>query len=217
MIAEGGLGGRVGMGGAADGRGWDVGGWVRWLEGLRGNYERRMNAMCAILEEGQWAVKTGRRRSLDEDGGWSVVERTQMYSFDWPMGGMFVWLGLNLETHPLHRKVPLARLARAQWVLWTTEPYLVLVSPGTMFAPTEEIREEKGWRYFRLCFAAIDEEKLRPTTQRFVDGVKKFWSIRDADKIDEILSDDNPGFGMQQVMQLDVPDDGFAAVMGGPC
>ena len=43
-------------GGGADGQGWDFTGWVRWLEGLRGNYERRMNRACDILERGQKVV-----------------------------------------------------------------------------------------------------------------------------------------------------------------
>ena len=208
-----------GKGGAKDGKGWDFGGWVRWLEGLRGNYERRMNTMCEILDEAKWIVKTGRRRSLEgaEEGEWSVVEKTQMYSFDWPMGGMFLWLALNLETHPLHRKVALPRLARAQWVLWTTKPYLVLVSPGAIFAPTEEIRAEKGWRYFRLCFAAVNEDELSSITHRFADGIKAFWTIKDKAKIDEILKDDEQSFGIEQVMTLDTGDDASAAMMAGPC
>ncbi|OJD33470.1 aromatic amino acid aminotransferase [Diplodia corticola] len=104
-------------GGGADGRGgWDVSGWVRWLEGLRGNYERRMNAMCDVLDAGKHLLKTGRRHSLstlvhpsssngtaedlDEDE-WAVVESTQIYSFVRPLGGMFVWLRFDFRSHPL--------------------------------------------------------------------------------------------------------------------
>ncbi|KAK5001701.1 hypothetical protein LTR39_006883, partial [Cryomyces antarcticus] len=97
-----------GQGGAKDGSGWKVDGWVRWLEGLRGNYERRMNAMCQILEDGQFLVKAGRRNSLtshasssdDDEDEWAVVEKTQMYAFDWPLGGMFIWLHINFPSHP---------------------------------------------------------------------------------------------------------------------
>ncbi|KAL9062042.1 MAG: hypothetical protein Q9157_009215, partial [Trypethelium eluteriae] len=163
--------------------------------------------MCGILDEGKWAVKTGRRRSLvadDEDQGeWSVVEKSPMFSFDWPLGGMFVWVRLHLETHPLHRKVALPRLARAQWILWTTVPFLVLVSPGNIFAPSDDIRDEQGWKYFRLCFAACNEDEVEPLAHRFVDGIKKFWTIKEIEKIDEILKDDDQEFGMTQVMKLD--------------
>ncbi len=179
-----------GRGGAKDGSGWDVSGWVRWLEGLRGNYERRMNVMCKILDEGRYQVRSGRRRSLGQDHAeWSVVEKVKMFDFVWPVGGMFVWLKLNLESHPLHRKVENQRLARALWILWTTKPFLVLASPGTIFAPTEEIREKSAWGFFRLCFAACDEEELAPISRRLVDGFTAFWRIKDVKEIDALLDD----------------------------
>jgi len=55
-----------GRGGAEDGTGWRFEGWVRWLEGLRGNYERRMNTMCDVLEAGRDVVKAGRRSWAEE-------------------------------------------------------------------------------------------------------------------------------------------------------
>ena len=62
-----------------------------WLEGLRGNYERRMNTMARILHDGRHQVKSGRRKSLagsgsDDEDEWAVVEKTQIYDFAWPMG-----------------------------------------------------------------------------------------------------------------------------------
>lgn len=185
-----------GKGGAPSGEGWNVDGWVRWLEGLRGNYERRMTNMCTILEDGKYQVKSGRRNSLDEDteDEWSVVEKTQMYSFDWPVGGMFLWMKMLFETHPLYNTYAklgqLPRLSRALWVHWTTEPYLVLASPGTIFSPNDEIRARDGWKYYRLCFAAVDEEDLGPVSERLADGVAAFWRIKSVKKIDELLKDD---------------------------
>ena len=75
-------------GGKSDG-GWHVDGWVRWLQGLRGNYERRMQTMCSILEGGKELVRSGRRKSIDND--WSVVDKVTLFDFIWPLGGMFVW------------------------------------------------------------------------------------------------------------------------------
>ncbi|KAK5151161.1 hypothetical protein LTR04_006665 [Oleoguttula sp. CCFEE 6159] len=187
-----------GQGGAKDGSGWKVDGWVRWLEGLRGNYERRMNAMCQILEDGQFLVKAGRRNSLtsrasssdDDEDEWAVVEKTQMYAFDWPLGGMFIWLHINFPSHPLFKKVEPARLSHALWILWTTKPFLVLASPGNIFSPTSEIAQQKGWQFFRLCFAACDEELLAPISKRLVEGVAAFWRIKDVRKIEELLKDE---------------------------
>ncbi|KAK5137743.1 hypothetical protein LTR08_007314 [Meristemomyces frigidus] len=194
-----------GKGGLQDGQGWKAAGWVRWLEGLRGNYERRMQKMSAILDAGRFHVKTGRRNSLDDgEDEWSVVEKTQMYSFDWPVGGMFIWLKVHFDTHPLYhhyaktgsaanKNEGLMRLAHALWVFWTTSPYLVLVSPGGIFSPTEAIRNAEGWKFFRLCFAAIDEEELGATSRRLAEGVDAFWRVRDVRVIEKLLADDEAG------------------------
>ena len=184
-----------GRGGAADGRGWKVDGWVRWLEGLRGNYERRMNTMCDILASGKHLVKAGRRTSFNEvtsDDEWAVIEKAKIYDFVRPLGGMFVWVRFDFQTHPLHSRVPLPRLARALWVFWTAKPYLVLAAPGTFFAPTEEIRERDAWQCFRLCFAACNENELEDFSRRFADGAQAFWRIKKKEKIDELLKDEEP-------------------------
>ncbi|MCJ1381994.1 hypothetical protein MMC17_005106 [Xylographa soralifera] len=174
-----------GRGGAQDGKGWQMHGWVRWLEGLRGNYERRMQTMCSILEDGKYLVKSGRRQSISNE--WSVVEKSLMYDFIWPLGGMFIWIKVELATHPLYKKTSHDKLAHALWIHLTTKPYLILVSPGTIFSPTDSIRNDKGWGYFRLCFAAVDEEDVSKTSHRFVEGVKSFWAKKNLDDIEESI------------------------------
>lgn len=212
-----------GKGPAKDGKGWSTAGWVRWLEGLRGNYERRMNAMSTILAENREQVKSGRRTSLsdtlaaislsstsaDEDDEWAVVEKTTMYSFDWPVGGMFIWIKLHFDAHPLASKISGAKLSRALWILWTTKPYLVLVSPGTIFSPTEEIATRDGYKFFRLCFAACDESQIEPITQRFVDGVNAFWRIKSVKVIEDLLDEDT--------MQAGDIDLAGMCTLSGPC
>lgn len=200
-----------GKGGLPDGRGWKVAGWIRWIEGLRGNYERRMKDMCHALDAGKHAVKAGRRNSLDD---WAVVEKVQIYDFEWPVGGMFIWLKVLFDSHPLHRTyrdaAQLARLSRALWIFWTTKPYLILVSPGLIFSPTEEIRDRDGYKYFRLCFAAINEDEVAPTTQRLVDGAQAFWRIKDKAVIENLLEEDEAA-GLAGAGAADL------AQMIGPC
>ncbi len=170
-------------GGKTDG-GWRTDGWVRWLEGLRGNYERRMQTMCTILDEGKELVKAGRRKSISNE--WSVVDKVPLYDFSWPLGGMFIWIHMNFESHPLWKKTTPQKLARALWIHLTTHKYLVLVAPGAIFAPTEEIRETKSWAYFRICFAAVDEPDVERTSNRFVAGVQNFWRIKSLEDIEEM-------------------------------
>ncbi|KAH9882334.1 hypothetical protein J1614_000570 [Plenodomus biglobosus] len=182
-----------GKGGAADGSGWKVDGWVRWLEGLRGNYERRMNIMSDVLDAGKEVVKAGRRKSLtvvvDEDE-WAVVEKTQIYSFVRPLGGMFIWVRFDFSLHPLAKQVPAARLSQALWIFWTQKPYLCLVAPGSMFAATEEIREKDSFNCFRLCFAACPAEDVKDISERFANGAQNFWRIKKKEKIDKLLEED---------------------------
>ncbi|KAL8954301.1 MAG: hypothetical protein Q9183_007212, partial [Haloplaca sp. 2 TL-2023] len=179
---------RNGRGGGKDDQGWQTDGWVRWLEGLRGNYERRMQTMCTIFEEGKHLVKTGRRRSMTDE--WSVVDTVPMFDFQWPLGGMFIWVQMNFETHPLWKKVSHEKLSRGLWIHLTTPKYLVLVAPGALFAPTEEIRQEKAFCYFRICFAAVDEEDVKPMSHRFVEGCKSFWAKKKVDEIEEEMVED---------------------------
>ncbi|KAK4565698.1 hypothetical protein LTR86_003546 [Recurvomyces mirabilis] len=217
---------KSGRGGLPTGDGWKADGWVRWLEGLRGNYERRMNHMCKILSSNSHIVKTGRRASLsqaladgeEDEDEWSVVEKQQIFSFDWPVGGMFVWLKILFESHPLYHTYAktnqLDRLSRALWILWTTKPYLVLVSPGGIFSPTPKIREAEGWKYFRLCFAAIDEEQLGPVSERLVEGVKAFFKIREKKVIEKLLEEDEVAL---QARIEGMGEEGGLAMVGGPC
>jgi DNA-binding transcriptional MocR family regulator len=200
-----------GRGGAADGGGWKVDGWVRWLEGLRGNYERRMDQMCSVLAAGKEIVKAGRRGSLDRiaDGEdeWAVVEKTKIFDFVRPLGGMFVWVRFDFTTHPLKKEVPGERLSQALWVFWTKKPYLVLVAPGSMFAATQEIREKDSFNCFRLCFAACPAEQVKEISKRFVDGAQAFWRIKCKQIIDDLL-DENAGMGSVEM------DAGMALLMG---
>ncbi|KAH8591113.1 pyridoxal phosphate-dependent transferase [Bisporella sp. PMI_857] len=165
--------------------GWKVDGWVRWLEGLRGNYERRMNRMCSILEDGRHYVKQGTPNKASESD-WAVISKTTMYSFDWPRGGMFLWVKMHYETHPLWNVVSPQRLGNAMWIFFTLKPWVILVSPGLMFSPTEEIKEKEGYKYFRICFAAVDDDVVDTSSKRFAAAAQKFWQIKNKDELDEI-------------------------------
>lgn len=174
-----------GRGGLKNGEGWKVDGWVRWLAGLRGSYERRMNRMCHVLEDGRFQLKQS-TPIKESDSDWAVVSKTQMYDFDWPRAGMFVWMKMNFQTHPLWGKVDGPAIARALWLHLTTKPFLVLLSPGAIFSPTDEIREAVGWSYFRLCFAAVSEAEVEASSERLVNGINAFWKIKNKKDLEDI-------------------------------
>jgi DNA-binding transcriptional MocR family regulator len=165
--------------------GWKTDGWVRWLAGLRGVYERRMNRMCEALEEGRFQLNQGTPLETSESD-WAVILKTEVYSFSWPRGGMFVWIQMHYESHPLFGQIEDARLAQLCWIFLTMAPYLVLVSPGLIFSPSQEIAEKQGWKYYRLCFAAVSEEEVGKSSKRFAEGIKAFWLIKDKKVLEDI-------------------------------
>ena len=211
-------------------RGWKMDGWIRWLEGLRGNYERRMQIMTEVLEAGKYQVVDSSVTDLKTDtsivipsspvagGGagddFQIISRQLMYDFAYPMAGMFLWLHLNFPTHPLYHHYQrqssattatrgdskadkeaadttgLQNLSRAMWLYMTRPPFLVLLAPGTMFAPTPEILNDRGWQYLRLCFAAVDAEDVRGMSERVVKAIGGFWDIKDKEVVDKLLRDD---------------------------
>ncbi|KAI1391219.1 aromatic amino acid aminotransferase [Hypoxylon trugodes] len=177
--------------------GWKMDGWVRWLSGLRGQYERRMNRMCTILEDSAFQLKQS-TPVRESEAEWGVITKTQLYDFQWPRGGMFLWLHMRFETHPLWKAVGSTgniingtALSTAMMIFLTHKPYLVLISPGMMFSATPQIREERGWAYFRLCFAAESEENIDSASQRLGQGIQKFWRIKNVKELESILDEAN--------------------------
>lgn len=163
-------------------RSWQMDGWVRWLEGLRGGYERRMQDMCSTLEEGRFIIASEAGLESSEES-WEVVDKVQMYDFAWPTGGMFVWIKLRLDTHPLHGRYDPARLSKALWVHLMQKPHLCLLGPGDLFAPSQETLN-RSWQYYRLCFAAMPEADVKDITVRLVDGFRAFWKKTDLDGLE---------------------------------
>ncbi|RMZ80479.1 hypothetical protein DV737_g2998, partial [Chaetothyriales sp. CBS 132003] len=186
LVAELIMGSTSGDAGSKHGLGWKGDGWVRWLEGLRGNYERRMQVMVSILEEGKFLVSNS-----ENDGDFEVVSKRQIYDFAFPMAGMFLWLKAHFETHPLFEQCGGVKLAKALWVLMTTNEYKVLICPGYMFAPSEQIAEDKAWQYFRLCFAGVHEDLVKTSSQCFVKAFAAFWAIENEKDIDKLVEEED--------------------------
>ncbi|KKZ64469.1 hypothetical protein EMCG_09540 [[Emmonsia] crescens] len=178
--------------------GWKTDGWIRWLEGLQAGYERRMRTMCTILEEGRSIIghsptTTSASYSNDYDDDddnddyddWQLLHKTPLYTFQFPRGGMFVWVRMCFETHPLWSRedVSAEKLSAAFWKHLTKKPYLCLVAPGALFNPfggsSDGRTNDDSFRYFRLCFAPMREGDVAASSRGFVEGCSDFWSRRD--------------------------------------
>lgn len=189
---------------------WQTDGWIRWLEGLRGNYERRMQVISQILEAGKYRVTSGsaaidRRRLSTASDEFEVVSKTAMFDFEFPRGGMFLWLEVLYESHSLfgNPKTSKEKLALAFWTLLTSVSYRILVLPGTIFCPTDELSAEKGWRYLRICFAAVHEDILATLSDNFVKATNEFFDINDPAEIDKIISDNDDAANSVAGMSID--------------
>jgi DNA-binding transcriptional MocR family regulator len=174
--------------GAKNEAAWNMDGWVRWLEGLRGSYERRMRDMCVILENGKSVAIDGvptRPQTGEDLDSWSVINKVPMYEFNWPVAGMFVWITIRYDTHPLLWKYGPEKVCTALLFFLMKKPFLALAAPGLMFAPSKSVFE-RAHQYLRLCFAPMAEDKVTEAAQHFVAGFRAFWQLKNFDDIPEV-------------------------------
>lgn len=163
---------------------WGMDGWVTWLEGLRGAYEARMRAMCAVLEAN---THTTVSRDLDGDGDddeqAAIIDKREMYSFHTPEAGMFVWVHIHITSHPAYSSYlsrdPKHTKREMMTKLWgyTAERHSCLSCPGWVFAPDQVSLEDGAAERLRLCFAAIEEGTVVDASERFCKGVREFWEM----------------------------------------
>jgi len=151
--------------------------------------------MCKVLEENAFQLSSSTPSSPDSE--WNIITKTRLIDFDWPRGGMFLWLRIHFEKHPLYQTrggdiapvIDGTALANAFLIHSTHAPHLVLASPGSMFSATPEIREKRGWQYIRLCFAAESDENIDGGASRFARSVGEFFKINDTAQIEKLLEE----------------------------
>jgi len=136
-----------------------------------------------------------------------VIETMPLFEFERPTGGMFTWIQIAFESHPLFGAMDNEQLDLGLWLFMTTAPYKVLATPGATFAATPEVAAEKGWKYFRVCFSAVPEDELEDICRRLVKGIAAFFEVKDRKVIDDLLDD------MEDDSVQDTADFGLA--MGG--
>jgi hypothetical protein len=158
-----------------------------------------MAQMSTILDENSFELKQS-TPVRDSDTEWGVITKTRLLSFNWPKGGMFIWVRIHFESHPLWQArgeaiggeagvlVDGPLLAKALMVFLSQKPYLVLAAPGAMFGATAEIQRERTWKYSRLCFAAEDEDVVGPCATRYATGIHKFWRIKSVAEIKKLVA-----------------------------
>jgi DNA-binding transcriptional MocR family regulator len=193
--------------------GWEMDGWVKWLEGLRGAYERRMQRMCTILDDNSHQLKQS-TPVQGSDAEWGVITKTKLLSFQWPRAGMFVWVRIHFETHPLWqargRQLPLLdgpQLGVALTMFCTHKPHLVIPGPGGIFAANDAVRTGDAWAYMRLCFAAVSDDDVDACSLRFAQAVQRFWRVKSVEEMEKYIEEMDLAKGAQQA-----DDDGLVNI-----
>lgn len=169
-------------------RSWGMEGWVRWIEGLMVNYKMRRDLLAEVLEEERDVLLPGsnghsggshtskkRRVELHEDVS-SKRHKVSLYNFRVPPGGFYLWVTINLVSHPIKKEHPELSNAEIIMKLWShlvAEPFKIVTVPGTVFAATAGI--EKNVSQLRLTFGALEIGETRDAGRAFAAGVKSFW------------------------------------------
>ncbi|EPS44486.1 hypothetical protein H072_1537 [Dactylellina haptotyla CBS 200.50] len=193
---------------------WGMSGWVTWLNLLRHEYEQRMNFMCAALEESRTVtiINVKNVRMRDDDGNliegekYSLVHKAvkELYEFERPMGGMFVWVRVYFEIHRLYDGTNGKEIMEALWNYLAKPEFSCLVAPGEIFGATDELSDREAWKYLRLCFAAVDIEELKRGSGNFGKGIKEFFELTEFPR-----RPDPEVAGLKTEEQADVPSPQF--------
>jgi len=182
---------------------WKMDGWISWLSRLRDKYLDRMEIMVKELNKRTHleVVEESPTEKLSQcdtclakamaasdlhnkSTGTTIIENDysllttvdkELYSFSKPMGGMFVWVHVNITSHPRYTKSNLKELMEELWNFLASGEYQVLSCPGWLFAPTHDIAEGISQEFFRLSFAAISADEVKEASKRFGAAMKVFF------------------------------------------
>ncbi|CZR54869.1 related to aromatic amino acid aminotransferase and related proteins [Phialocephala subalpina] len=158
-------------------RDWGVKGFVRWIEGMRVNYEGRRNLLCEALAEGR-DISIPIHTSANYSEEKTLI---RAYDFNIPSAGMYLWVRVDVSSHPLsHRpfSLPASKIILRLWQHLVGAPYSLLILPGNVFYATPEVQkkfDEEKMGFFRLTYVAVEARDLTRIGEEFADGVKTFW------------------------------------------
>ncbi|KAF8640115.1 hypothetical protein AX17_001351 [Amanita inopinata Kibby_2008] len=191
---------------------WKFDGYIRWLRGLRMQYRQRRDFFVDCLweqfdlglgmsSEGAWTgctVLTARQKHTKPKGPvgektlFNPVSNPVYFSFVPPTSGMFVWLRMHFEHHPLFPSSGSGELETNLWtalaeagVLFgpgkfhTREFYEKLdkarTNQGNMFVAQPEPETSSGFGHFRVSFSNAEFTELKSAVKIFASVLEDFW------------------------------------------
>lgn len=174
---------------------WTYDGYIRWLRGLRTEYQQRRNFFVDCLAEefhlhavsaaaGVWEgcvvyqASSKAKKSTNITDKYSARDRT-MFSFVPPTAGMFVWMKLHLDQHPSF--VP-GDEDTLETKLWTKlAENRVLFGPGWMFAASAMVEgsADNDSGHFRVSFSNGEFADLKKAVTIFGRVIREFFQEGD--------------------------------------
>lgn len=148
---------------------WGIEGWNKWTGDLRDEYQERRDLMVDVLEK---------YRYVDDD---------LVLDFGKPAAGMFVWIKMQFQKHPLANHFTLQDMARAFWTFNATHDQPVLVTPGYFFAPSQ-LDVEHMAPYIRLSYAPSEKGNLHKESEAFGKNTHDFWRVTDIEEMKQLAA-----------------------------
>uniref|UniRef100_A0A0W0FCP6 PLP-dependent transferase n=1 Tax=Moniliophthora roreri TaxID=221103 RepID=A0A0W0FCP6_MONRR len=104
----------------------------------------------------------------------SIVSSQRVFSFIPPTSGMFIWLQLHLEHHPLHGKIDTTAL---ELKLWTSLAEAgLIIGPGDIFSahPGQNGNSKHG--HFRISFSNSEFDVMKKAVRIFSTILQQFMA-----------------------------------------
>ncbi|KAG1755732.1 pyridoxal phosphate-dependent transferase [Suillus lakei] len=174
---------------------WTYDGYIRWLRGVRTEYQQRRNFFIDCLAEefhlhavpavaGVWEgcivyqASSKVKKSTNMTEKYSTQNRT-MFSFVPPVAGMFVWMRLHLDQHPSFAPGDEDTLETKLWTKLAENG--VLFGPGWMFAANAlaEDSDNNDSGHFRVSFSNVEFADLKKAVTIFGRVIREFFEEED--------------------------------------
>ncbi|KAH7887779.1 pyridoxal phosphate-dependent transferase [Phlebopus sp. FC_14] len=169
---------------------WTYDGYVRWLRGVRTEYQQRRDFFLDCLADefllqerpainrvwsGCRTYNALLRPKTNLDEKYPLQSRT-MFSFVPPVAGMFVWMKLHLDEHPSFTPGNEESMEMKLWVRLAENG--VVFSPGWMFnAGVMGVDKVTGGEsgHFRISFSNAEYSELRKAVKIFGRVIRVFF------------------------------------------
>jgi aromatic amino acid aminotransferase I len=174
---------------------WTYDGYIRWLRGLRTEYQQRRDFFIDCLAEefhlhvvpaaaGVWEgcivyqASSKVKKSTRMTEKYSARNRT-MFSFVPPVAGMFVWMRLHLDQHPSFAPGDEDTLETKLWTKLAENG--VLFGPGWVFAANAmaEGSHNNDSGHFRISFSNAEFADLKKAVTIFGRVIREFFQEED--------------------------------------